>query len=42
MTVDCPSVKFTGNVSVGTGVTDKFIANGKLVHVTDGIITKIE
>ena len=42
MTVNCPTVEFSGDVSIGTGVTDKFIANGKLVHVTNGIITKIE
>lgn len=42
MVIDCPTTEFTGNVSIGSGVTDKFIANGKLVHVTNGIITKIE
>lgn len=42
MVVDCPTVEFTGDVAIGSGVTDKFIANGKLVHVTNGIITCIE
>jgi hypothetical protein len=42
MVVNSPSVTFTGDVSIGTGVTGKFVANGKLVHVTNGIITKIE
>jgi hypothetical protein len=42
MVVSSPSVTFTGDVSIGTGVTGKFVANGKLVHVTNGIITKIE
>lgn len=42
MTVDANTVVFTGDVSIGTGVTDKFIANGKLIHVKKGIITKIE
>ena len=40
--VNSPTVEFTGDVSIGTGVTDKFIANGKLIHVTNGIITSIE
>ena len=42
ITFNSPTVKFTGQVDIETGVTDKFIANGKLIHVTNGIITKIE
>ena len=40
--VNCPEVSFSGNVSVGNGVTDDFPAGNRTVHVTAGIITSID
>ena len=40
--ISCPNVAFSGNVSVGNGVTDDFTAGDKTVHVTAGIITGID
>ena len=42
ITISCPNVAFSGNVSVGNGITDDFTAGDKTVHVTAGIITGID
>ena len=42
MNVNCPNVAFSGNVSVGNGITADFTAGDKTVHVTAGIITGID
>ena len=42
LTVSSDDTSFSGNVSVGTGVTGKFAAGDKVITVTSGIITSIE
>ena len=39
--VNSPNVLFSGNVSVGKGASDQFSADGKMITVTDGIVTSI-
>ena len=39
--VSSPNVLFTGGVSVGKGASDQFSADGKIITVTDGIVTSI-
>lgn len=40
--INADNVTMTKGASVGTGVSDKFSADGKVITVTDGIITSIE
>ena len=39
--VDCPDATFSGNLSSGSGVSDKFSAGDKIITVTGGLITEI-
>jgi hypothetical protein len=40
--INADNVTMTKGASVGTGVSDKFSADSKIITVTDGIITSIE